>query len=177
MDALDLGREIEPEQEQRQKGATVLGRAAEEAGDGAQREHRRGQHTCAKWRANHPMRQHRRRVQKAQQPGNAELPAVFCPALVDLVRSRSPDVVIMTDDIVAGSLLPPGLTGQARLNAIAANAVTAFQAGVDLILTLDAAASSTIVKTLTAAVAANPSLQARLVESYNRVLSWRSKLA
>jgi hypothetical protein len=87
-------------------------------------------------------------------------------------------MVVMTDDITALSLLPAGISGQSRLDAIANNAVKAFTAGCDLILTMDARAVSTMIKKMVSVISSDTTgvLMPQLQKSYARVMALRTAL-
>jgi beta-glucosidase-like glycosyl hydrolase len=104
--------------------------------------------------------------------------AAFSRELIDMYRATNPDGIVMTDDIVAPSLVNAGLKGAERNAAIAEVAFKAFSAGCDIILAMDGAAMPAVANLISQRVDADSSgaLRTRLLRSYERVNKARRAL-
>lgn len=103
--------------------------------------------------------------------------SLFSKELIAELRAAQPNAIIMSDDIVAPSLVDAKLTGQARRDAIAQVALRAMRAGVDLVLAMDSSAIGTMSRTIVAAAQKDPAFAQRIDESFQRILAFRRRLA
>jgi len=102
--------------------------------------------------------------------------AAMSKELIQYIRNKDENLIVMTDDIVAPSLVDKSLEGQARYDAIAQVAMKCFKAGCDLILAMDGRAIRTISKTMANEIRGNAALEAQLEKSYNRLKRLRDAL-
>jgi beta-glucosidase-like glycosyl hydrolase len=104
--------------------------------------------------------------------------AAFSRELIDIYRATNPDGIVMTDDIVAPSLVNAGLKGAERNAAIAEVAFKAFSAGCDIILAMDGSAMTAVANLISQRVDADTTgaLRTRLLQSYERVNKARRAL-
>lgn len=111
-------------------------------------------------------------------PAFGNVAALFSSELIEMIHNANPDLVVMTDDIAAPSLVPQTLTGDQRRNAMAEVALRAFRAGCDMILAMDGPSVRTITNFLTQSVEADSTgvLKQRLVNAYGRVRKMRQNL-
>lgn len=103
-----------------------------------------------------------------------ETPACFSKAIVGGLRKAKPDTVIMTDDLGATSLMPPGVDKNQQIKE---NAQKAFLAGADMLLVMDGPRQHLAYEGVKELIQQHPELQEQLDASVARIMKVADRTA
>lgn len=103
-----------------------------------------------------------------------DTPACFSKTIVGGLRQAKPEVVIMTDDLGATSLMPPGVDKNQQIKE---NAQKAFLAGADMLLVMDGPRQHLAYEGVKELIQQHPELQAQLDASVARIMKVADRTA